>query len=257
MVEVLIQIRLIEELAANAWPAEVVQVVSGWRLRYNGGVTSRANSVWPNDDTGAASLTDKLAEAERFYAVRREPARFQVCPAAQPAGLDDLLAQRGYETHSLTCVQVTDVPAILSRLATRTAATVEVCEVLSDAWFDLYARAGGMQAHERAMRRGILERIGPPTGYAFARLDGQPAAVGLGVVERGWLGIFCMETLPESRRQGAASSVLRALAEWASRLGATHSYLQVVDANTPAVNLYARAGFQPLYHYHYRMKRSD
>ncbi|MCH8283761.1 MAG: hypothetical protein IIC20_04195 [Chloroflexi bacterium] len=33
---------LIEELAANAWPAELVDELDGWRLRFNWGVTSRA-----------------------------------------------------------------------------------------------------------------------------------------------------------------------------------------------------------------------
>jgi hypothetical protein len=43
-------IYLLEELAANAWPAEVVQFVDGWRFRYTLGVSSRrVNSVWPNN----------------------------------------------------------------------------------------------------------------------------------------------------------------------------------------------------------------
>ncbi len=33
---------LIEELAANAWPAELVDELDGWRLRFNWGATSRA-----------------------------------------------------------------------------------------------------------------------------------------------------------------------------------------------------------------------
>jgi GNAT superfamily N-acetyltransferase len=246
------QICLIEELAANAWPAEVAPVVSGWRLRFSGGVTSRANSVWPNDDTDLTPLQDKLAAAERFYAARGEPARFQICPACQPANLDEILAQRGYQTHSLTSVQIAPLDTVLSRLARNPALPVEVRGVLSDDWFEVYARAGNMEAHERAMRRGILSRIGMPAGFALARLDDQPAAVGLCVVERGWAGIFCMETLPALRRRGAASAILRALGDWACAQGATQAYLQVVDANTPAVTLYARAGFQTLYHYHYR-----
>ena len=39
-------IRLVDELAANAWAAHTNQIVDGWRLRWNDGVTGRANSVW-------------------------------------------------------------------------------------------------------------------------------------------------------------------------------------------------------------------
>lgn len=246
------QIRLIEELAANAWPAEVAPVVSGWRLRFTGGITSRANSVWPNDDTGLAPLQDKLAAAERFYAARGEPARFQICPACQPANLDEILAQRGYQSHSLTSVQTAPLDTVLSQLARNAAPPVELRDALWDEWFEVYACVGNMDAHERATRRGILSRIGMPAGFALARLDDQPAAVGLCVVERKWAGIFCMETLPAFRRRGAASAILRALCEWARAREATQTYLQVVDGNAPAVNLYAHAGFRTLYHYHYR-----
>jgi GNAT superfamily N-acetyltransferase len=55
------------------------------------------------------------------------------------------------------------------------------------------------------------------------------------------------------RRRGAASSILAALAGWAQAGGAARAYLQVVEANEPAVRLYARAGFATLYGYHYRV----
>src|SRR5687768_10671958 len=34
-------VRRVEELAADAWPAEVVLQVDGWRLRWNAGATRR------------------------------------------------------------------------------------------------------------------------------------------------------------------------------------------------------------------------
>ena len=58
-------ILLIETLAANAWPPERSVILDGWRLRSAGGITRRANSVWPNADTGTASLEDKLAAVEQ------------------------------------------------------------------------------------------------------------------------------------------------------------------------------------------------
>jgi GNAT superfamily N-acetyltransferase len=245
--------RTIEELAANAWPAAVTQAVDGWRLRFNWGVTSRANSVWPNDSGGAVPLGEKIAEAESFYARRGLPSCFQISPAAQPAELDGMLARRGYGLRSPTSVQTASIDEIAQRTAGRPRAEIALRDAPDQAWSDTYARAGAMSDHEQRMRRGILERIGPRAAYALARLDGQPAAVGLGVLERGWLGVFCMETLPEMRRRGAAVSILAALADWAREGGAAFAYLQVVEANAPAAGLYARAGFAAQYRYHYRV----
>jgi len=83
--------------------------------------------------------------------------------------------------------------------------------------------------------------------------QGRPVAVGLGVVEAGWVGIFCMATLPAFRRQGAGAAVLRSLAEWGRQQGAEQVYLQVTEANVEARPLYAKAGFEMLYTYHYRV----
>jgi N-acetylglutamate synthase len=75
------------------------------------------------------------------------------------------------------------------------------------------------------------------------------------VVEQGWLGIFCMGTLPAFRRQGAANAILRTLAIWAQLYDAQNAYLQVMDENRPAQALYGRVGFTTLYHYYYREKQ--
>src|SRR5689334_11385581 len=99
-------IHLIEELAANAWPAAVVQVVDGWRLRFNWRVTQRANSVWSNESHGKLDLAAKLQLVDDFYARHGMRARYQICPATQPTELDDMLAQRGYIAVSHTSLQI-------------------------------------------------------------------------------------------------------------------------------------------------------
>src|SRR5437660_1357047 len=60
-------VRTVEERAANAWPAETVQAVDGWRLRYADGVTRRANSVMATELGGAVPLKERLAAAERGW----------------------------------------------------------------------------------------------------------------------------------------------------------------------------------------------
>ncbi|MBY0280309.1 GNAT family N-acetyltransferase, partial [Candidatus Binatia bacterium] len=61
-----------------------------------------------------------------------------------------------------------------------------------------------------------------------------------------------MGTRPEMRRRKVATLLLHALAERAARLGARRLYLQVEADNVPALALYAHAGFDAAYGYHYR-----
>jgi GNAT superfamily N-acetyltransferase len=79
----------------------------------------------------------------------------------------------------------------------------------------LYALAEGLDEFAATMRRVILSKIEPVRGFVQVTIDDQPAAVGLGVVENGWLGIYCMSSRPAFRRRGAATAILRTLAIWA------------------------------------------
>ncbi|MBI3942698.1 MAG: GNAT family N-acetyltransferase [Chloroflexi bacterium] len=86
----------------------------------------------------------------------------------------------------------------------------------------------------------------------FAGNRWSAASLGLGVYERGWIGIFSMATHPTYRRRGAATAVLRALADWGQSLGAKDAYLQVMESNITARRLYENIGFKNLYQYYYR-----
>lgn len=246
------QIRELEALAVNAWPAAEVEELDGWRLRFSAGVTRRANSVWPNAAGGRLPLAEKLAHVEQFYAERGCGARYQLCPAAQPADLDGILADRGYTRDALTAVQVAPLSTVLARTGPKATALVEIAECLDEAWFSTYCQSEAVGSPAAEVRRGILQRIAAPAAYALLRLEGQPAALGLGVLERGWLGLFCMATRPEFRRQGLAAAALHALAAWGQDQHATCAYLQVMENNAAARAVYARAGFETVYHYHYR-----
>src|SRR4051794_3530498 len=89
-------VREIETMAFAAWPGLEVAKFDGWLARFAGGITRRANSVWPNGQLACDRMDSVLAEVEKFYAQRKLPARFQICPAAQPADLDEILLERGY-----------------------------------------------------------------------------------------------------------------------------------------------------------------
>jgi N-acetylglutamate synthase len=245
----------LEELAAQAWPAAEIRPLAGWRLRFTAGVTRRANSVWPHGSVAALDLAEALVQVETFYADQGLPARYQISPATQPAELDQILAERGYAAVAHTAVQTTELATILRQtqpLRSRPEFEVEVMEGFDAGWFDVFRMADAGDGAQDDVLIDLFRRIEPTAGFVLLRLDGAPAAVGLGVVEGAWLGCFCMATLPAFRRRGAASAVLRTLAIWGGLYDATHAYLQVMEQNTAAQSLYHRLGFRTLYHYHYR-----
>jgi len=246
---------LLEELAANAWPAATVQHVHGWRLRFTPGVDRRrSNSVLPPPDpyAGHLDVANVLHIATSFYGRRGLPLRVQVSPADSQGRLDEELARSGLELEAPTLVLTAAEVATRCR---RPSGPVVSVGPLDDAW------AGAWKAVEdrpdtEATRRAVLGRIGPPTGYAAVRLGGEAVAVGLAVVERGWAGLFCMGTVPEYRGQGHGRAVLGALAERAAAYGARGLYLQVEEGNAAALSLYDSVGFTRSHGYHYRSDRS-
>jgi ribosomal protein S18 acetylase RimI-like enzyme len=56
--------------------------------------------------------------------------------------------------------------------------------------------------------------------------------------------IFLLYVMPEHRRQGIGSALMRHVEDWARARGDRQIGLQVFQANQPAVNLYQQLGYQ-------------
>jgi N-acetylglutamate synthase len=250
-------IRLLEELGANATgpvSADTTELLGGWRLRAAPGAPfRRANSVLPLD-SDVTPLERRIDAVERFYAGLGLPARYQMSAAAAPAELDDVLEQLGYRYDAPVGVFVAGTVVVVER--TREGATA-VSSDITDEWIDEYAAAHGddeVARHRLTAYGRLLRQIDPPVAAVTARVDGALVGIGLGVRERGWVGVYTMGTRPDARRRGAARGVLHALAMWAQSVEADRMYLQVEEDNAPARGLYESAGFTPLYRYWYRLQ---
>jgi GNAT superfamily N-acetyltransferase len=244
---------LIEEISANAWRPAVLQDLSGWQMGYSGGSSRRVNSVLTHQMIGPAFLEERLTQVEDFYRRRDQRVIFKISPATLPTNLPEKLARRGFTVDAETNIQTTTIGALITSCPP-TREEILSSPACDDRWFETYTSASGYPAESLPIRRGILSRIGPQANFALVQQNGIPAAVGLGVYERGWLGIYCMVTRAEARRQGYAGQVMRALAEWGEALGTEHVYLQVMENNPPALELYAKLSFKKLYGYYYLIK---
>lgn len=242
-------IREIEETAADAVPAAVVENLGGWRLRFNHGVKRRPNSVLANTDDATLALEEKLERVEAFYARYGLGARYQLCPASQPSTLEAALLGRGYtrvpEAVSVQARSLADglasAPADLTLLAAPT-----------ERWLSLYCNIEGLTGKKREAFETMVARFPGVSRFALAPgADGRGAAVGVGVLHRGRLGLFNIATHPSARRQGLASKVVSSLCLWAKEEGSLHAYLQVAGENSGAKAMYGRLGFRTLYEYFY------
>jgi ribosomal protein S18 acetylase RimI-like enzyme len=241
-----------DRLVAAAWPAPHVERLAGWRLRYAAGVTKRANSVLPLGRPRGRALRAAVDGAERFYAARELPTVFSIGDGACP-GLDEALAARGYAVTDPTLVMSADLPSPERDAATNGNTTSTISDTPSRDWLDLWWSVNS-QYGDRLDRLAAARQIltGVPASYVHVA----DAAVGRGVAQGEWYGIYCMAVAPHARRRGLGRVVLRALLEQARRQGARRAYLIVVERNDPARALYERAGFRVAGRYHYRVQPS-
>jgi len=242
-------VRAVEEAALNAWPALRVRLYDGWLLRFADGHSKRANSVNPIHES-ALPIEAKIAACERAYAARRQPCIFRLTPLARPAGLDEVLAGRGYARRDPTLVSARD----LGRGDFRVAPDVIIDETADQGWLDAFAGLSGLAAGERPTLAAMLARIPGVAEFASLSIEGRVAACVLGVREEGMIGIFEVVTDPAQRRRGLARKTIETVLARAAARGATSTYVQVVAANAPARALYDGLGYRPLYRYHYRIK---
>jgi ribosomal protein S18 acetylase RimI-like enzyme len=246
----------VESLMDGAWPALESSTADGWILRSAGGVTQRANSIWPvaTAADSAADAAAALRAAEGWYAARRQPVIFQLTRREENAALEVFLDARSYSSQSETII-MTAAPGLpeAGNLAPVTSVvSIEVAAAPPAEWLDLWWRVDGRGgAAEKDVALRILS--GVASLYAIARNEAGEV-VGTGRLTRvdGRAGVYCMATHPDFRRQGVAAAVLAELQRQASAAGASGLWLMVTAANTGAQALYTGAGFVETGSYHYR-----
>lgn len=242
----------LEETVVDAWPAAETEDLDGWLLRASGGPSHRGNSVATLDAGAEVALPTRIARVEEWYRARGQLPMFQLGPCAQPGGLDDALAERGYRKEGEAVLARTTPTDALAK-PTRVSFECSVSSAAKQAWLEIAVHQTRF-AGSAEVFKGVLSRLGSRCRFALAR-DGQGRAVAtaLGIASEDRLGIYAMFTLPHVRRKGAGRGLVRTLAQSALLDGMRELYLLVETDNVAARGLYAAASFQDVYAYHYRV----
>jgi N-acetylglutamate synthase len=242
--------RQIEEAGLNSWPALQQLLFDGWLLRFAQGYTKRANSVTPLYPS-LLPAEEKIAWCEHLYKENQLPAIFRLLSfSGESQQLDQLLAQRGYSVLDRTLVWSTKLPS---------ESTTEnpTLRAISQAdWLSIYCQFSDRFRELQHLHRELLERISSPLIYAALYQQGAPVACGLGVLEHEAFGLFDIVTDPELRRKGYGTQLTTSMLDWGKQHGAQYAYLQVMDTNLIAQQMYAKLGFQESYQYWYRIQAS-
>lgn len=239
-----------EELASNAHPARQTQLYDGWVLRFAGGYTNRANSVNPLYPS-TIHLETKIAECEKRYFAEGLPAVFKMSESVDPR-LDGLLAEGGYELITPTYTMTADLRDKEFRPAG--------CDcVMTDRpvseWLEAFFTLNNHSNTVRAIAGRLLENTQNTALFVRLVKDGTTVACGSLVIERGYMGLFNVVVDETRRGIGYGKEICESLLSEAVRLGAHTAYLQVLQGNEKALNIYRRLGYEILYPYWYRIKR--
>jgi len=239
-------IQAYEERGFNAWPALHSVICGGWLLRFAQGHTRRANSV--NALSASVALDGIVDFAETLYRQHEVPLVFRVTPLV-PRAFDLELEQQGFRLTDPTQVLVRDlnVPLVSDP-------AVSLSDHATADWLRGVDDAGGLSEDARQVHQAMLAAQQVPTAFATLSEDGMPLAYGMAAYERGAVGLFEIQTLPQARRRGASRRLCQALLAWGQQRGAQAAYLQVGANNHAALALYHSLGFSLAYRYHYRAR---
>lgn len=242
--------KYIEELTLNAWPALQTYLYDGWLLRIANGYTKRGNSISPIYQGSVTDLCEKVKRCEAFYMEAGMKPVFKMSPFVVSAELDQYLESRGYVIVEPSTVMAVDLTEVKEP---------ENCEVkvegqCSGSWLSLFAQLNNVSQENIETTRKMLGNAKLRQGFFTLYNNSVPVSCGLGVIEQSFVGLYDIVTDRQYRNQGFGEQLVLNILKWAKKNGASHSYLQVVQANAPAIRCYDKLGYKKIYTYWYRVK---
>lgn len=268
-------IKKIEELSVNAWPSYKIELFDKWLIRFSHQYTYRTNCV---EQIGLSSIPieDKVKYCEEVYSRYRTPCNFKINPL-MPESFDKYLESQGYSIKHITNVMTMSLDNFNkiepiheefelygrnSNLPTHVYydhdITVSVSDTITDNWITQLFRLNGTTnpTHLKIIPQ-MFKAIPKEIIVTCIEKDGRMVASGLGILERGDLGIYVIYIAQEFRRHHFGRAICNTIIEQGIKHGAKYAYLQVVKDNDPAVRLYERLGFKYDYTYWFRSKQID
>lgn len=229
------------EVNEATWPAASRQHLGAWIIREGQGGGKRVSAAtedWPVTDAD-------LPAAERAMRALGQNPLFMIRPGEDK--LDALLEAHRYSVIDPVNLYAMPVAELLAgpAIAPGTVFTMwPPLELAREIWAE-----GGVGPE----RVAVMERATTPKAAILVRVGDHPGGVGYVALHDGIAMVHALHVVPEQRRRGAATIMLRAAAKWAAENGADVLSLNVTQGNHAANPLYATLGMRLVGHYHYRV----
>ena len=239
-------VRRFEEISNNAWPALHSMQYDGWLIRFANGVTKRANSVnllYPS----TLDPEIKIDYCEKLFLQKKIQPTFKITSISDPPDIDQRLERRGYVILSTISFQMLDLTGNDDEKPDE----VIQSSALSEDWIDDFIRMNGFDMSRKPTYIDIMKLVATPKCLVSVKDSDQTIAVGLGVLEGDYLGLFDIVVDPRFRQKGLGKKIVSSLLFWGKQNGAKQAYLQVLTDNSPAIRLYGKLGFREIYQYWY------
>lgn len=238
-------VRGLLEVSEATWPPVRRQHLGAWTVREGQGGGKRVSSAtedWPVTDA------DLPAAEKAMRALGQQPL-FMIRDHEEK--LDALLEAHHYEVTdpvnlwAIPCAELTE--GFKAPQGTVYAMWPPL-KLATELWAESGIDAG---------RLAVMERAPEPKAAILARSGDHPGGVAYIGIHEGVAMIHALHVLPDHRRQGVATLILRAGAKWAAENGAEVLSLIVTQGNHAANPLYANLGMRLVGHYHYRRAPQD
>ena len=250
------EILLYEELQSNAFPALQIVMYDGWSVRFGGGFTYRvncANAMYPERLPAAEKVrfVDELYQRSDLnmsifkFHDGMDPAQREACEAE--------LDQMGYATERSGNIYVCDLTSFY-RLPN---AQVRIESVMTKQWLDGFLTMNGTAEAQRLAASIMLQNIAFPIAATSIWEDGRMIACGLGVMERGRIGLYDIYVDAACRRRGLGGDICTAIMNYGRDNGCHTAYLQCLSDNLGAQKMYDQLGYSETYHYWFRTRRFE
>lgn len=239
--------------SVNFWPAKNYYFLNGWLLRFNEGVTGRANSVHTSNYFGS-DLDQDLSIVEDAYRSVGLPSKFMVYDFSEPDRLGDRLVERGYIKAVDRITDVMGIPLTNLELeagSPQKSYVIKKYKIQPNAWERIIANT----PKNRKVISHIFNRVKIPKRFLVAE-DGRKEVGTLFVATDPSKTLYIAELYvsKDHRRKGVARRLMIEGLRWGQKQGAEIAWLQVLKTNKKAKRLYESMGFQEWYSYAYFSK---
>ena len=245
------QIQKYEEMCLNAHVALNTFLYDGWLLKFSEGYTERANSVsvlYPS----TKPLDEKFSYCEEIYKKYKLPCLFKLTDL--DAELNEILTKRGYKPVNKTDLMVCDLKG-KAFTPDKDPRIKYVFSSRPDEWLPIFFKVHEINdLHNQDVFGRMISKVLVDTIYCTLMLDDKPAACASAAIDNGYMLLQNVVVSADLRGQGLGKKVCTAILQKSLEAGAHNSFLQVLQTNEPAVNIYKKLNFEKLYSYWYMKK---